>query len=551
MSALTVSIRSEGQRLDNTLPLARFEILKEFNRVPSATLVFADGSIPERNFALSESDPFKLGKTLEVLIRREGDTEQQEIRLFKGMVTHQTIEAGAHASWLQLELKDKAVKMCTVKRTALYKAQKDSKIIAILAENSGLEIGKIAETGVSHPEIVQYESSDWDFTLLRAEANGLLVNVSDGVFSMLRPAIADEASQRFEYGMSPIIGLELRADAERQLGTVKAGAWDIDNQAMTEPETADNFALKQGENTVQPGEISEKLGGTEQQTDSTTWRTADEMKAIADGRVIRSRLALFRGWLSVVGQENISVGDTIELMGLGGTFNGKTLVTGVRHQFAPESGWQTDLQIGLPEEPFARINPDVQALPAAGLLPAVGGLHIGVVEAFEQDPDNHYRARVRVPAWQLEQEVIWARHANPDAGNQRGFFFHPEPGDEVVLGFIDNDPREAIILGSLHSSAKPALVPSDELTENNYVKGILTRGGITLRFDDEKKELTLKTIDAQKIVLNGQDKTMTLEDGNGNKIILNDSGIEIKSGGDLKIEASGKVKIKGSEVDIQ
>lgn len=551
MSALTISLRNEGQRLDNALPLVRFEVLKEFNRIPSATLVFVDGSIAERKFALSESEHFKLGKTIEILIRREEDPEQNEIRLFKGIITHQTIEAGAHASWLQLKLKDQAVKMCTIRRTALYKAQKDSEIISALAENNGLEIGDVAETGVSHPEIVQYESSDWDFTLLRAEANGLLVKVSDGVFSMLRPAVANEARQRFEYGMSPILGLELRADAERQLGTVKAGAWDIDDQGMMEPETADDFEIRQGNNTLQPRAVSEQLGGTEQQTNSTTWRTAGEMKAIADGRIIRSRLSLFRGWLCVSGQGDIATGDTIELAGLGGTFNGKTLVTGVRHQFTPAGGWQTDLQIGLPEEPFARLNPDVQALPAAGLLPAVGGLHIGVVEAFEQDPDKHYRVRVRVPAWELEQEVIWARHANPDAGNQRGFFFHPEPGDEVVLGFIDNDPREAVILGSLHSSTKPALVPSDELTENNYVKGILTREGITLRFDDEKKELTLKTIDAQKIVLNGQDKTVTLEDGNGNKIILNDSGIQIKSGGDINLEASGKVKIKGAEVDVQ
>jgi Rhs element Vgr protein len=549
INATTVTLVSEGRRLDNTLPLIQLNVLKELNRVPSAHLVFADGSISDRRFALSQSEHFNPGKTIEILIRRENTPGQGDSRLFKGIVTGQTIEAGEQGFQLTVELKDKAVRLCAARRSAVYRDQKDSQVFSDLIRLHGLEEGEMADTKPAHPEIVQYDSSDWDFLLLRAEANGLVVSVSDGRVSVARPEAAGSARHRFEFGMSPILALELRADAERQFGAVRAGAWSIDDQALPDPEEAGNYPLTQGAHALNPADLADRVGADENLLATAAARPPAEMKAWADGRLMRSRLALHRGWLTVIGRADIKVPDTIELLGLSDKFNGRALVTGIRQTYGP-AGWQTDLQIGLSEEPFAREHPDVHTLPAGGLLPAIHGLHIGVVDTFESDPENHYRVRVRVPAWQVQQEVIWARQLHPDAGEQRGIFFYPEPGDEVVLGFVNNDPREAVILGSLYSSSRPALVAANELDENNHIKGILTREGIEIRFDDEQKTLSIKTIDDQTVILNGNDKTITLEDGNNNRIILNDSGIQLKSGGDIKIEASGKVEIKGSEVNL-
>lgn len=550
LNATTVTITSDGQRLNNTLPLIQLDVLKELNRVPSAQLVFADGSISERQFVLSQSAHFNPGKTIEIFIRRENTPGQGDTRLFKGIVTGQTIEAGEHAFRLTIELKDKAARMCTTRRSAIYRDQTDSRIFSELIQGHGLEEDKIADTSPKHPEIVQYDSTDWDFLILRAEANAMVVHISDGRATIIRPSIAESARHRFEFGMSPILGLELRADAERQFGTVQTSAWDIDNQEMTDPENADAFRLAQGTRALNPADLAEHVGGAESSLGNTAARPAAEMKSWADARLMRSRLSLHRGWLTVVGRSDIDVLDTIELLGLSDKFNGRALVTGVRQEYGP-AGWRTDIQIGMTEEPFAREHPDVQTLPAQGLLPAIRGLHIGVVDTFESDPENQYRVRVRVPAWQVQQEVVWARQLHPDAGDQRGIFFYPEPGDEVVLGFLNDDPREAVMLGSLYSSARPAVVPANELDENNHIKGIFTREGIEMRFDDEHKILSIKTIDDQKIILNGNDKTITLEDGNNNRIILNDSGIQLKSGGDIKIEASGKVEIKGAQVEVK
>jgi len=48
---------------------------------------------------------------------------------------------------------------------------------------------------------------------------------------------------------------------------------------------------------------------------------------------------------------------------------------------------------------------------------------------------------------------IWARISTLDAGKQRGTFFRPEIGDEVIVGFLNDDPRYPVVLGMVNSSA--------------------------------------------------------------------------------------------------
>lgn len=98
----------------------------------------------------------------------------------------------------------------------------------------------------------------------------------------------------------------------------------------------------------------------------------------------------------------------------------------------------------------------MQPKSASGLLPAVKGLQIGVVVQLEQYPNGDDRVRVRMPLVDNEDNGVWARVATLDAGENRGSFFRPEMGDEVVLGFLNDDPRDPVILGMLNSSSETA-----------------------------------------------------------------------------------------------
>src|SRR5439155_9734289 len=165
-----------------------------------------------------------------------------------------------------------------------------------------------------------------------------------------------------------------------------------------------------------------------------------------------------------------------------------------------------------------------------GLLPAISGLQIGIVTALENDPDGEDRIRVRLPLVSASEDGAWARLATLDAGDQRGTFFRPEIDDEVVVGFLDSDPRFPVVLGQCHSSAKPAPEPAKDA---NDVKGYVSRSKMKLTFDDDKKSVVLETPSGNKLTLSEDEKTVSLVDQNGNSVALEQGGITLKSAKDI------------------
>jgi uncharacterized protein involved in type VI secretion and phage assembly len=220
-------------------------------------------------------------------------------------------------------------------------------------------------------------------------------------------------------------------------------------------------------------------------------------------------------------------------------------VSGVRHTFAGGS-WTTDAAFGLRPETHARTYP-VSAVPAGGLVPTVPGLQIGVVTALADDPDGEDRIRVRLPLVSTSDEGVWARLATLDAGTTRGMFFRPEIDDEVVVGFLDGDPGAPVVLGQVHSSAKPAPEPP---TDDNHVKGYVSRSAMKLLFDDDAKSVVLETPAGNRLTLSEDAKSVSLADQNGNAVTLDDGGITLTSAKDLTLTAAGDVKVEGANVSL-
>src|SRR6185437_373730 len=96
---------------------------------------------------------------------------------------------------------------------------------------------------------------------------------------------------------------------------------------------------------------------------------------------------------------------------------------------------------------------------------------------------------------------------------QRGTFFRPEIGDEVVVGFLSEDPRHPVVLGMLHSSAKPA---PESAKDANDRKGYVSREKMQLIIDDKKKSIVCGTPAGNTMTLSEDDKGITLKDQNGN-----------------------------------
>lgn len=113
----------------------------------------------------------------------------------------------------------------------------------------------------------------------------------------------------------------------------------------------------------------------------------------------------------------------------------------------------------------------------------------------------------------------------------------------MVLGFLDDDPRHAVILGMFNSSANPApLKGSDDNDEKIYQ----SRSKMKLYFDDKKKMMRFETPAGNKITLNEQEKALKIEDQNGNKIEMTPDGIKINSSKALELKAGTELKLQSS-----
>lgn len=553
MGIPVATITSARQKLPETVELLSLEVRRELNRVPEAILTLLDGSVALRKFEVSDTDFFAPGKLITVAMRYEGD--KLNTVLFEGLVVRHAIESRGEGSTLRVELKDSAFKLTRARKTAVHRDGTDADAMrAIIGAYPGLK-AKVDTTSPEHPELVQFNATDWDFVLSRADVCGLVVNVHLGEVTVTKLALG-AVKRKLDHGLGDVSDIALEIDSAEQWAAVKSVGWDAPAVAATAPEVAAQPSVKVGD--LDAADIAKLLGGDE----STMFHAAPfqpgELKAWASARLLRSRHAMLRGKATVSGDGKLAPLDTVEILGVGKKFNGKTLVSGVTHK-VDNNGWQTELQLGLSPDWFAR-EPDIEDVPAGGLLPPVRGLQIGTVASLELDPKKELRVQVKLPLLADDQGFLWARLASPDAGNQRGFSFRPEVGDEVVIGFLNEDPRQPIILGALFGTKNLPPKPVETPTDTNDLRAIVSRAGTRIVFDDSLPSLTLETTAdgsadgayKNRIVVNQKDKKISIEDEHGNVLLMDSAGMTLTSAKDFTIDAgSGNVVIKGSKVDIQ
>lgn len=550
MGIVTAIVISKGKELSPVYELVSIEIVREVNRIPFAELVLLDGDAAQRKFPLSDDSFFEPGNDIEIRLRYEGEQGRSKT-VFKGLVVRHNLEVRPLSSTLTVELRDEAFGMTKGRKSTVFENVTDSDIFRTMISAGGNVAGSIPATQPQHGEMVQYYCSDWDFMLSRAQANNLLVTVGDGTVGFKKPEIKGLPKHTFEYGISEVFRFEMEADAGHQYETIESVAWDIRSQKLTQKRKATDFSLAQG--NLKGKSIAGKFSGKDYLLANMTPLDPKEMQSWADATMVRTRMSLLKGVITVPGFAAVTLLDEMELAGLSKRFNGITLITGIKHTVNPD-GWQTHLQFGLKADAFAP-SPAILDAPAAGLLPAVQGLQIGVVDEFKDDNLKELRVKVLLPGIDPEKGQVWARLAGPEAGRGkggqgRGYFFRPEKGDEVVVGFFNDDPRQAVILGALFSSKNTPPSGWEKLDADNALKGIVSKTGITLAFNDKEQTLHLLTSEKQSILLDEKNKSIEIKDLNDNMITLNDKGISLKVADKLTIEAKGDLEFKGKNITM-
>jgi Rhs element Vgr protein len=535
-----------GTELGGEVLLKQVTVNKTFNKIATAKLVFIDGSVSERDFPLSNEDQFKPGSEIEIQLGYHGDVET----VFEGIIIKHGIKVHqSGSSVLMIEAKDKAIKLTGARKSAYHINKTDSDIISSLAGESTPDV---EATTLTHKQLLQFEAADWDFILTRAEANSMLVFTDDGKLNVKVPSIT-AAVLTATYGASGYYGIlefEAEMDARRQVQSITGHSWDYTQQAAEDSETGSADFSETG--NLSSDELGAVLG-TEINLRHTGHLTQDQLQTWADACAMRNKMSKAVGRVKIKGNAAVKPGVTITLDGVGDRFNGDVYVTGVLHHF--DRDWFTDVQFGWQEDWFYK-KEDVMEKPAGGLLPGINGLQIGiVVDVDDTEEGGQYRVKVHVPTITSGNEGIWARVATLDAGAERGVYFRPEADDEVILGFLNDDPREPVILGCLHSKdTKKSPLPE---TEGNLEFGFVTKEKLKLIFDDTNKKLTISAPvgeQAKTFIIDGGGGSMEMKDENGNSIKMDSAGITIEAGAgkDVTINGgSGKdVVIKGTFVKI-
>ena len=366
------------------------------------------------------------------------------------------------------------------------------------------------------------------------EANGKVCTVKDGKLTAKKPDLSATALLDAVFGSS-VLEFDADLDARNQYQSIKAATWNCSNQAVTTTDAAEPGFEENG--NISSGDLGDVLSIAEYDLFAGEEIPETELQTLADARLQKARLSRCRGRVRFRGCIEINPCDCINIGGVGDRFNGKVFVSGVHHELV-NGAWKTDIQFGLSNDLFTNV-PEVTTAPAANMLPAVRGLQIGIVTALESDPESQDRIRVRLPLISKSEDGIWCRISTLDAGDQRGSFFRPEIKDEVVVGFLNDDPRYPVVLGMLNSSAKPApLIASDK----NDEKGFTTRSGMKMIFNDADKSLIIETPAGKKVTIDEASNIMQLEDENGNKITMDASSVSIESAAAMNLKAGGRFK---------
>lgn len=546
-------LKINDQDAPNTVTQISVSVVKMVNKISAATLVIYDGEASSGEFPLTDGDLFTPGNTIEIAAGDSNTTAN----IFQGIIIKQSLKVrSSMAPQLIIECRHKIIKTTIGRKSAYFHEKKDSDIIAEILDAEGFSGSTvdIESTTLSHKEMVQYHTSNWDFILSRAEANGQVIITNDEKIIIKKPTIETPAALSLSHGAT-VLEMDAEMDSRNQYKSVKSKSWDMANQEVAESDATPPANITE-QGTLESTTLADVVSPDDFILNHAGAISPDERQVWADAYLLKSRLSKIRGRVKLQGIAALNPGDVIDLSGFGSRFNGLAFVSGVRQDYTLSDGWKTQAQFGHTPDWFIDEN-QVTAPKAGGLLPGVVGLHTGIVTDIV-DPEGEQRVRVRMPYVDGDDDGVWARIALTDAGNERGMFFRPEVDDEVLLGFLYDDPRYPVILGMLHSSNK---VPPITHDENNFKKGYTSREKLKLTFDDEIKEILIETPGANKVFLSDDKKGFSLVDQTGHEITTEPSDITIKDSkgnkihidvdaGIIKIQANSKVTVDAPQIEL-
>ncbi len=541
---LDFDIMLNGSKIKDTVEVLEIAVDMEINMITTAIVTIQDGGAigaPNETYINSENKWFIPGVAIEIKIGYGG----KRTTAFKGIIIAQRLRVKQGSSQVIITCKDEAFQMKQGRFNSFYQDRTDSDALKSIIGRYGVST-KVDASTVEMPSTVQFNSSDWEYIVMRAEANNMMV-ITDKNTVIIKKIDLTEVP-KFEINTTQyVIDIDLNLNSEYLTSGIELSAWNPSDQEETLVSMNAKDTLKQGNLTA------DKISGSVKSQLSSIYSSSPlsdaELKIFGESIATKSVLSKIQGKISIPGTTEILAGDIIALSGFSARFNGNAFISRVQH-LLEDGDWITTLFVGASKKFHESVSDTVQA-GGSGLIPASNGIQIGTVQKIHEDPAAEHRVLVTLPSFKGEgqNEGLWARLAFPYASKEAGFFFYPEVGDEVLVNFLNNDPRFPVITGALYSKKN---IPKEEADEKNQFKSIFSKSGIEIRFDDEDKILHIATPEGHSITLDNKEKAVTIVDVNENQFTMNDSGIEMKSPKDIHLKADGNISMQATgNIDLK
>lgn len=513
-SNLQIIIRNNTVELKElATKLVYLKVDTQVNSIPSATLDFsipytADTEVEQ----IADVSLCQLGNsiTIECL-----DTKQRSL-LFNGIVTDRAFTIQNNCIIFSLTLKHHIVKLTNTIRSQVFINMSDSEIINKLCLGSGSLVKNDMASSERHEQRVQFRCSDWQMLRHSLDMNSawLIAGLSD--IKIIQPELSLSPAHILHAKDGLLMEkAKWQFSVLEQPENIKITAWDIDSQDLIS-------VLGQHKKLVSGGLAS----GKDNKLNDDHWiiglGTTPSKKTLmnhVNGILLKYQLGYLRGEFTMQGSMSYQLGQTLELSGFGKGVNGTGIITGLIHTITP-SKWRTSVKIG-----------GHGITPTISTVPSVNGLQPGIVASYDyNDPKDRFRIRVHLPILGSDKSknYIWARFAMPYASHDGSFICYPEPGDEVIVSFYENNPNYAVIIGSLHNPKSPPIVNPGK---DNGVKGWATKKA-KLQIDIKQNSIYIQAGDKSAISM---EPTLPIN-------IDSDNGVNMK----------GKkgITIKGDKVDL-
>lgn len=528
---------------DATLSDAIEEIIVDSSmRVPQMCTI----TLHEDNPALTLIDRFKIGDPIQVKVGTDGSGDT----LFTGEITglEPNFSRGGKASLL-IQAYDKSYRLHRGKKSRTFLGQTDLEIIRAMLGEAKVEIGAVRlPITVSHQFMIQYNQTNMEWLLMRAEQLGCQVYVADGKLYFMPADWKEGLATELTWG-DTLLSFRPRVAAVHQPQDVTVHSWDQIQKKEIVSKVTPVSGLKSAPTNQPGGSFAKSAFKDEAPVHIVNMPVQDTnaAKAIATGYISDLDSSFTQAEGVAFGNAKIVVGAPVKINireAAQSAYSGEYVVSAVRHIYRRTGRWETHFSVN-----GRRPNRLTHLLDGGNDREFYGNRFNGVVPAIVtnfQDPNNLGRIKVKYP-WLIDVkgqpvESDWLRIAAPAAGKNRGFYYIPEVDDEVLIAFEHGDPNRPYMIGTLWNQKDPPPKPTNQVNDGSNItqRIIKSRSGHIIVLDDTSGQ-------EQILIQDKSTKNEIIIDTKTNSIsILAQQDINIEAGGNINIKAKGMINAEST-----